>query len=89
MYERMTGTQLRAHVQAAKPVKVAVSYGGWYWLVPWTNPEEILKLAELLTEREQEATHGAGDDSILWVEWVTESENDEAEPVLVIECQLI
>lgn len=83
MADIMTGKQLREYVESGGRVFLSPNYGGYYWLVEWTDKKGILQLAEHL-EKEQERNESRGDpdnrDHSLAVEFVSESHLDD-EPV--------
>jgi hypothetical protein len=90
MADAMTGKQFREYVESGGRVFLSPSYGGFYWLIEWTDKEEMLKLAELL---ENEEGHRTGlraidprrfnehdMDYMLDVEFVSESHLDPEPP---------
>ena len=76
MADALTGKQLREYVKSGKPVYLSPSYDSRYWLVEWTNKEEILQLADMLEERERLALDKNAEfsDFTLAVEFVEDEE---------------
>lgn len=90
MADAMTGKQFREYVESGGRVFLSPSYGGFYWLIEWTNKEEMLKLAELLENEEGHQRSRKGIDPrqvgehemdyMLDVEFVSESHLDPEPP---------